>query len=1274
MKTKKHTTKNISILLALSSLLLVSAIIVNKIPRQDAPSDILVKDQEEACVLNPVGVGAPFLGEGHILPPDLCDAKSQLSKLALPFIQNIGQTSNDIAYYSQIQNGTVFIDTSGGFIYKFLGENSKNIAFKESFTTNTTQKLNPQGKDQTTTSVNYLKGNDPNKWQTNVPNYTTIDLGSIAQNIDLSVKAYSKNFEKIFTIQPQGNPKDLAIALENIKKLQVNKNGELEIHTANGLATMSKPIAYQENKNGKKNVEVAYQIIDSNHYNFKVGSYDQTQPLIIDPLIGSTYFGGTGYDYVTGLTVGASPYDVYVVGHTASSNLPTENDFGTSYDTALATSSPSAYTQDVFVARFSADLTNLKAATYLGGGAFQTGIDSATDIIYYAGGSGINEGVYISGQTDSSTWPTTNVYGTSYDTSFSSYNGFITQLSPDLTTIYASTFSAAGGGYMAINANGLYNTSYNSSSGGGYDTSTNGSNDGAITRFNPNLTSALNATYFGGTGYDLTTGIALDSSGNVAITGWTGSTNLPTTVGASTNQFTDGFIAKFNSTLSSLSASRYLGGNGGDQPKDIATDTSGNIYVTGGTSSTDFPATNTYGTSYDTTGDTSSSDDSFVTKLDTSLNILASTYLGGNGDDDVSKIALDSNGKVYVFGSVGGLNGVGQNITPTFPSIAWGYSPTLTLGAGIYPDIFIARFNSSLTSLESGTFLGGAGSDTIYFGSGMAIIPDSDEDIVITGETTSSFPTVGGAYDTSVNGSYDLFISRISNNLAATPSAAVISASAGDTQVSLTWTAPAGGATSYIVQYGTVASGAFASTCITSECTDATTGATITGLTNGTNYQFRIYAVNPFLTGAASNTATATPSFASAGIVTDLTADAGDAEVILDWSSTNNAVSYNIYRALNSNGPYASISTDVVATTYTDTTVTNGVTYYYVVTAKNIGNTESGYSNEVNATPGPIPEAVIDLAGTGGDAQVNLTWTEPDDNGAAITDYQIHYSNDGFSSDDQIFADGTSTNTFATITGLTNLVEYSFHIYALNINGISTESNTILATPTSCGTLASNVETEGPPMVTTSESCLTLTVDAGDISLENIPESFNFPRKFFSYQQQDSFSNDDSTTVDTVDVSTGSEDIVTVQDLRNSGGFDLTITSSILSSGNNEVDLNNLYIVTSYPDNNDLSALDPDLDGTQAGGIEYAAGSTGTQNIAAGIFSANNLNLAATYTTDGDSFDANSDATPDTITLMSSGSAHLTRVSQALNFYLSLPASQPAGNYSVLFTLDLIPS
>lgn len=238
--------------------------------------------------------------------------------------------------------------------------------------------------------------------------------------------------------------------------------------------------------------------------------------------------------------------------------------------------------------------------------------------------------------------------------------------------------------------------------------------------------------------------------------------------------------------------------------------------------------------------------------------------------------------------------------------------------------------------------------------------------------------------------------------------------------------------------------------------------------------------------------------------------------------------------------------------------------------------------------------------------------------------------------------------------------------------------------PDLCAPLTDNDDSGGP---TVSTGCLAVTVNAGSISIENIPDTFTFPSKYLSSLPQDSFSNDNPAT-STIDVTTAENDVITVADLRNSGGFDVTITGSSLTSGPNDIPLGNFFVVTTCPDGNDLSA---DLYGspnncTSSNGAEFADGSSSTGNMdqtdtvhsdnATGT-ATNSEELTAlrnAYEADGKSFDANDDEIPDTIFLMQSTAAKVARVSQTLGFYLNIPASQTSGTYNIKLTIDLIPN
>ncbi len=212
-----------------------------------------------------------------------------------------------------------------------------------------------------------------------------------------------------------------------------------------------------------------------------------------------------------------------------------------------------------------------------------------------------------------------------------------------------------------------------------------------------------------------------------------------------------------------------------------------------------------------------------------------------------------------------------------------------------------------------------------------------------------------------------------------------------------------------------------------------------------------------------------------------------------------------------------------------------------------------------------------------------------------------------------------------------------------------------------CSSLRTNEEGE---TTTVSDGCLQIDITAGSLTLENIPDTFSFPVKYFSYQAQDSFSNNRGMTAP--------EDVMTVRDLRHSGGFSVSVTASAFSADSYVIPLENLYVVTSYPDSNDFS--DATLTGTETGGVEYATGFVGLPDVTAPAFTANTLNSRATFTALNKKFNSDGDVEGEPVVLMSTTTAHLARMSQAVSFYLQIPASQPAGTYSTLFTVDLLPT
>jgi len=285
---------------------------------------------------------------------------------------------------------------------------------------------------------------------------------------------------------------------------------------------------------------------------------------------------------------------------------------------------------------------------------------------------------------------------------------------------------------------------------GAYQTSHAGSyyNDAFVTKLNPAGTGLVYSTYLGGSmgydGNDYGLSIAVDSNGNAYITGQTYSTDFPTTPGAyqtSLASYYDGFVTKLNPTGTGLVYSTYLGGTGNDYGYSIAVDGSGNAYITGSTNSVNFPTTSgAYQTSR-----SGYNNDAFVSKLNpTGTGLVYSTYLGGTNYDYGYGVAVDGAGNAYI---------AGYTYSTDFPTTTGAYQ---TSHAGSC-DVFVSKLNPTGNALIYSTYLGG-----YYWDYGYGVVVDGDGNAYITGSTCSmDFPTTLGAYQTSLAGNTDVFVSKL---------------------------------------------------------------------------------------------------------------------------------------------------------------------------------------------------------------------------------------------------------------------------------------------------------------------------------------------------------------------------------------------------------------------------------------------------------------------------------------------------------------------------------
>jgi hypothetical protein len=602
--------------------------------------------------------------------------------------------------------------------------------------------------DRLDTHVSYFMGGDPAGWHADVPVWGGVRYVDLYPGIDLELAGQDRRLAPRLVVRGDEGAAQLAhvrLRVEGADALALDSD-HLRLGTPLGDFTL--PLFQIEGTLDANRFPPAL-TGDQVAWPFAVSANDAPSTIrnarspADNPadLLYATFLGGSSMDGGHGIAMDGSGY-AYVTGYTHSSNFPAAG--GPGYDTSYNGSG------DAFVVKLNPTGTGLAYATFLGGSSGDSGEGIAVD------SSG---NVYVTGTTGSSDFPAAG--GPGYDNSFNGgiSDAFLVKLNPNGTSLAYATFlggsSGDSGEGIAVDDSGhVYVTGYTESSnfpaagGPGYDTSHNGGYDAFVVKLDPAATDLAYATFLGGSSYDWGRSIAVDGSDHAYVIGETQSSNFPAVGGSgydtSYNGDLDAFVVKLNPSGTDLAYATFLGGNYADSASDIAVDSSGNAYVTGGTDSPNFPAAG--GPGYDTSY--KGYRDTFVVKLNPAGTGLAyATFLGGSDSDYGHGIAVDASGNAYVTGDTG---------SPNFPAAGGpGYDTSYNGG---YTDAFVVKLNPGGTGLAYATFLGGN-----YVDSANGIAVDSSGHAYVTGSTESSnFPTAGGpGYDASHNGDYDAFVVKL---------------------------------------------------------------------------------------------------------------------------------------------------------------------------------------------------------------------------------------------------------------------------------------------------------------------------------------------------------------------------------------------------------------------------------------------------------------------------------------------------------------------------------
>ncbi len=553
-----------------------------------------------------------------------------------------------------------------------------------------------EGLDELPGKVSYFIGNDSAKWKKSISTYGRVRYKEVYPGIDLIYYGNQQQLEYDFVLAPGARASEIALQFEGVDKVEVDASGDLLLKTGQNTVLLRKPIIHQDIADKHRIVHGRYVIRGEKRVGFLVGEYDTRAALIIDPtLVYSTYLGGSYYDQVDGIAVDAAG-NTYIGGATGSTNFPTANPI----------QSFAGGDDDAFVAKINASGTALLYSTYLGGGS----VDAVNGIAVDSSGN-----AYVAGATNSTDFPTVNAIQ-----------------------------STAGGGY-----------------------------DVFVSKINSSGTALIYSTYLGGGSDDSAYGIAVDSSGNAYVAGLTSSTNFPTVnaIQSTSGGSYDAFIAKINASGFALLYSTYLGGAGYDQALAVAVDSSDNAYVAGYTNSTDFPTANAIQT---TTGGLY---DAFVSKIAAPVQLVSVASAKTHGSAGTFNIDLPLTGAPGIECRSGGASG---NYTMVFTfglNLASADGASVTSGTGAVSANTIDssdshRYIVNLTGITDAQYIGvtlsnvsdsaGNHSDSISQEMGVLIGDVNGDGVVNVGDTALVRGNAGVTLD-NTNFQYDVNVDGLVN-------------------------------------------------------------------------------------------------------------------------------------------------------------------------------------------------------------------------------------------------------------------------------------------------------------------------------------------------------------------------------------------------------------------------------------------------------------------------------------------------------------------------------
>ncbi|MCX6153488.1 MAG: SBBP repeat-containing protein [Candidatus Kapabacteria bacterium] len=696
------------------------------------------------------------------------------------FIENKGQiadqfgkVNNEVSLVAQVEFGNIYINKNS-LSFAFIKSNklNKNNSFQTEPATHLPDKFSKNEDDSIVLDIyrvdmkfnnanpnpkiikkeitddydNYYLAQCPDGL-TVVRKYRTVMMENIYPNIDFVIYSNSDhNFQYDFVIKPGADPVQINFTFEGADEIQITENGNLKISTPFGFLEQKAPISYQPLEfstytNSRKippnslSINSKFVLNSDNSISFLAKNYNNEFPLIIDPpsRLWGTYYGGSNYDAGKGVAVDGSG-NVYLTGQAGS----------TSAISTTGAHQVSLYAwDDAFLVKFNSNGVR-QWGTYYGGEGADYGYGVAID------GSG---NVYMAGSTLSSIGiSTSGAHQENYNGT--SFNAFLVKFNSTGVRQWGTYYAGANGsdGYCVTTdgSNNVYLTGQTNStdaistSGAHQEYISSLASDAYLVKFN-NSGVRQWGTYYGGTGDERGHGIITDASGNIYLTGLTTSSSSISTTGSHQNSYGggygDAFLVKFNNN-GVRQWGTYYGGNDSntDYGLSLATDGSGNVYLSGITSSSTAIATS--GAHQVSLG---GSDDAFLVKFNSNGVRQWGTYYGGSSYDRSYGTATDNYGNVFIVG--------------------YTYSTNAISSSGAYKENFVSGTNAFLVKFTSsgvrrwGTYYGGSGSAGDL---GYAAATDGLGNVFIAGSASSTSAIASsGAHQESFGGgtgTYDAFL------------------------------------------------------------------------------------------------------------------------------------------------------------------------------------------------------------------------------------------------------------------------------------------------------------------------------------------------------------------------------------------------------------------------------------------------------------------------------------------------------------------------------------